>query len=70
MVAISMVAITIIVAISIVVVAIVVTIVVAIIVVPSSTESVNEVVQSVANVVPHICTCGGTTKCKDQNGRR
>ena len=34
--------------------------------VPSSTESVDEVVQTVAKVVAHICPCGGTSKrsCK------
>ena len=33
------------------------TIVAVIVVVPSATESVYEVVQSVANIVAHICTC-------------
>ena len=59
MVAISVVAITMTTVVAIIVVAITV----AIIVVPFSTESVNKVVQSIANVVAHICSCGGATKC-------
>ena len=62
MMAIAIVAITIV---AITIVAITITSIVAVIVVvvaPSATESVDKVVQSVANVVANICPCGGTSK--------
>ena len=61
MMAIAIVAITI-VAITIVAITITSIVAVIVVVVPSATESVDEVVQSVANVVANICPCGGTSE--------
>ena len=62
MMAIAIVAITIV---AITIVAITITSIVAVVVVvivPSATEPMNEVVQSVANIVAHICPCRGTSE--------